>query len=61
MDGSGLGLAIAREMLSKMGGALDIIDKGPNELNGTTLRVVLFRDPERQHFENAGWNGNEGK
>ncbi len=61
VDGSGLGLAIAREMLSKMGGALDIIDNGPNELNGTTLRVVLFRDPERKRSESADWNGDEKK
>lgn len=47
VDGSGLGLAIAREMISKMEGILDIIDKGPNKLNGTTVRVVLFRDPGR--------------
>ncbi len=47
VDGSGLGLAIAREMISKMGGTLEIVDVGPNKLNGTTVRVVLFRDPER--------------
>ena len=47
VDGSGLGLAIAREMISKIGGTLEIVDVGPNKLNGTTVRVVLFRDPER--------------
>jgi signal transduction histidine kinase len=46
VEGSGLGLAIAREMVTRMGGVLDIVDEGPNRLNGTTVRVILFRDPE---------------
>lgn len=48
ITGSGLGLAIAREMISRMGGMLDLLegDKGPNKLDGTTVRVILFRDPE---------------
>jgi signal transduction histidine kinase len=46
VEGSGLGLAIAREMITRMGGLLDIVDEGPNRLNGTTVRVILFRDPE---------------
>ena len=46
VEGSGLGLAIAREMITRMGGVLDILDEGPNRLNGTTVRVILFRDPE---------------
>ena len=45
VDGSGLGLAIAKEMITQMGGVLEILDEGPNRLDGTTLRVVLFRDP----------------
>jgi signal transduction histidine kinase len=45
VDGSGLGLAIAKEMITRMGGELEILDEGPNQLDGTTLRVVLFRDP----------------
>ena len=44
-NGSGLGLAIAKEMITQMGGVLEILDEGPNRLDGTTLRVVLFRDP----------------
>mmetsp|Transcript_28848 Transcript_28848/g.54539 ORF Transcript_28848/g.54539 Transcript_28848/m.54539 type:complete len:819 (+) Transcript_28848:69-2525(+) len=45
--GSGLGLAIAREMIS-MVGTIDVLDagEGPNKLDGTTVRVVLFRDRE---------------
>ncbi len=46
VEGSGLGLAIAREMITRMGGVLDIVDEGPNRLNGTTVRVILFHDPE---------------
>ena len=46
VEGSGLGLTIAREMITRMGGVLDIVDEGPNRLNGTTVRVILFRDPE---------------
>jgi len=45
VDGSGLGLAIAKEMITQMGGVLEILEEGPNRLDGTTLRVVLFRDP----------------
>ena len=45
-EGSGLGLAIAREMITRMVGVLDIVDEGPNRLNGTTVRVFLFHDPE---------------
>ncbi|KAL7545837.1 hypothetical protein ACHAWF_009186 [Thalassiosira exigua] len=46
VGGSGLGLAIAREMISRMGGTMDILDEGPDKMDGTAVRVVLFRDPE---------------
>jgi len=46
VGGSGLGLAIAREMISRMGGMIDVLDEGPHKLDGTTMRVILFRDPE---------------
>ena len=46
VDGSGLGLAISREMITKMGGEIDIIDEGPSRLVGTTVRIILFREPE---------------
>jgi len=46
VDGSGLGLAISREMITKMGGEIDIMDEGPSRLDGTTIRVILFREPE---------------
>jgi len=46
VEGSGLGLAIAREMITRMSGVLDIVDEGPNRLNGMTVRVIFFRDPE---------------
>jgi signal transduction histidine kinase len=45
VDGSGLGLAIAKEMITRMVSELEILDEGPNRLDGTTSRVVLFRDP----------------
>lgn len=50
IEGSGLGLAIAREMITRMGGRIDLLegDKngGLNKLDGTAVRVILFRDPE---------------
>ena len=48
VDGSGLGLAISREMITKMGGEIDIIDDGPSSKSsdGTTVRIILFREPE---------------
>ena len=46
VEGSGLGLTIAREMITRMSGVLDIVDEWPNRLNGTTVPVILFRDPE---------------
>ena len=45
--GSGLGLAIAREMISRMGGMIDVLEgEGPSKLDGTTSRIILFRDQE---------------
>ena len=46
VGGSGLGLAISREIIIRMGGVLDIVDEGPNKLDGMTARVILFRNPE---------------
>lgn len=46
VDGSGLGLGICREMIEKMGGTIDLLEQGPNKLDGTTVRIILFRDPE---------------
>jgi hypothetical protein len=31
--------------MTRMGGELEILEEGPNRLDGTTLLVVLFRDP----------------
>ncbi|KAL9178733.1 hypothetical protein ACHAXT_003864 [Thalassiosira profunda] len=45
VEGSGLGLSIAREIVSRMGGVLDLVE-GPNKLDGTAVRIILFRDPE---------------
>ena len=47
VDGSGLGLAVARQMITQMGGRIDLAeDGGPSKLQGTTVRIILFRDPE---------------
>lgn len=43
--GSGLGLAIARETITRMGGMIDLVE-GPNGMDGTAVRVILFREPE---------------
>ena len=45
--GSGLGLAIAREVVLRMGGVIDVLEgEGPHALDGTTVRIVLFREPD---------------
>jgi signal transduction histidine kinase len=47
VDGSGLGLAVARQMITQMGGRIEVVeDGGPSKLQGTTVRIILFRDPE---------------
>lgn len=47
VDGNGLGLAVARQMITQMGGRIDLVeDGGPSKLQGTTVRIILFRDPE---------------
>jgi signal transduction histidine kinase len=47
VDGTGLGLAVARQMITQMGGKIDLVeDGGPSKLQGTTVRIILFRDPE---------------
>jgi len=49
VEGSGLGLTVAKFWLNQMGGRIDILDDGgPSKLQGTTVRVILFRDPETQ-------------
>ena len=46
VDGSGLGLPIAKEMITRMGGMIDVIDDGPNKLDGTCVLIILFREPD---------------
>jgi hypothetical protein len=46
VNGIGLGFTIGRETMTRMGGVLDIVDEGPNRLNSTTMRVILFWDPD---------------
>ena len=31
---------------SRMGGMVDILEGGPSKLDGTTVRIILFREPE---------------
>ena len=45
VSGSGLGLAIAREMITRMGGMIDFVE-GPNGMDGTAVRIILFQEPE---------------
>ena len=48
VKGSGLGLSVAKYWLNKMGGRIDVLEEGgpSKKLQGTTMRVILFRDPE---------------
>ena len=47
VGGSGLGLPIARDLISRMGGMVDMLEGcGPSKLDGTTVRIILFREPE---------------
>ena len=46
VPGSGLGLGISKEIITRMGGVLDILEEGPAQLGGTAIRVIVFRDPE---------------
>jgi len=54
MPGSGIGLDIGKSMISRMGGLLDVVDaasacgsdgESSQMLDGTIVRLVLFRDP----------------
>jgi signal transduction histidine kinase len=52
VSGSGIGLDISKSMLEQMGGILTIVDgdqsmAGTDQdmLNGTVMRIVLFRNP----------------
>ena len=42
-SGNGLGLDISRSMLSRFGGTLEVIENGPEHLNGTVMRIMIFR------------------
>ena len=46
VQGSGIGLDICRSMVEGMGGFIDIIDNMPGQLNGTVIRIILFRDAD---------------
>lgn len=48
VKGSGLGLTVAKFWLEQMGGRIELLagGEGPSKLPGTTVRIILFRDPE---------------
>ncbi len=47
VKGSGLGLAVAKFWLEQMGGRIELLaGGGPSKLQGTAVRIILFRDPE---------------
>lgn len=43
--GSGIGLHISKDMITKMGGSLEILDNQPKHLQGTVVRFILYRKP----------------
>ena len=47
VEGSGLGLSVAKFWIEQMGGRIDLPEGGgPSKLQGTSVRIILFRDPE---------------
>mmetsp|Transcript_27210 Transcript_27210/g.55979 ORF Transcript_27210/g.55979 Transcript_27210/m.55979 type:complete len:765 (-) Transcript_27210:612-2906(-) len=50
LPGSGLGLGISKEIINHMGGIIDILEEGPSKMGGTTVRVIVFRDPEQTNI-----------
>lgn len=44
--GSGIGLHISKDMISKMGGSLNILDNQSKHLQGTVVRFILYRKPD---------------
>ena len=51
VPGNGLGLGISKDIVLRMGGMLDVLEEGPSHLAGTTIRVIVFRDPEIKTVE----------
>lgn len=43
IPGSGIGLDISRAMVSRMGGILEVAENEDGQLDGTVMRLVLFR------------------
>ena len=49
IKGSGLGLSGAKFWLTQMGGTIELQQgRGPSKLQGTAVRMTLFREPETQ-------------
>lgn len=54
VDGTGIGLDVSLELISRMGGLLEVIDRHDIEeeglrskiLDGAVFRIMLFRDPD---------------
>ena len=47
-DGDGIGLAICKSMISRMGGDINIVERGLRGLGGTSVKVVLYRSPKME-------------
>ena len=47
--GSGIGLHISQQLISRMGGSLEILENQPSHLSGTVMRFVLYRKPKSCH------------
>jgi len=54
ISGDGIGLAVCRELISRMGGVVEILDRGPGMLGGATFCITLFRNPNTSLKQPSG-------
>lgn len=45
-NGDGIGLSVCKSMILRMGGSVEVIDRGQYGLGGTSMRVTLYRKPD---------------
>ena len=43
--GDGIGLHVCKSMISRMGGTVEVVDRGDEGLGGTSMKVTLYRKP----------------